>query len=153
MTDSRSAPLRSFTARTSRRAAKERQALEKHYGEQIRLFPLPCSGRLDPVHLLRALEEFADAAYLITCPEGACRYFEGNRRAEKRWNGQGRSSQCIGLEGSGSGSSSGQAKTPRRLAQLATEIIDRMYLHGPSPALKGPPWVKWCPHLEQGETL
>ena len=61
----------------------ERQALEKEYGRNIRLFPIPCSGRLEPFHLLRALEEFADAAYLITCPEGACRYFEGNKRAKK----------------------------------------------------------------------
>ena len=62
----------------------ERQALEKKYGRQIRLFPLPCGGRFEPVQVLRALEAFADAAYVITCPEGACRYFEGNLRAKKR---------------------------------------------------------------------
>jgi len=32
---------------------------------------------------LKALEKFADAAFIITCPEGACRYFEGNHRANR----------------------------------------------------------------------
>ena len=63
---------------------QDRQALEKKYGESIRFFPLPCSGRLEPLHMMKALEEFADAAYVVTCPEGACRYFEGNRRAKRR---------------------------------------------------------------------
>ena len=62
----------------------ERQELEKKYGQTLRLFPMPCSGRIDSLHLLRALEEFADAVYVVTCPEGACRYFEGNIRAKKR---------------------------------------------------------------------
>ena len=63
---------------------QERQTLEREYGGSLRLFPLPCGGRLEPLHLMRALEEYADAAYLVACPEGACRYFEGNRRAGKR---------------------------------------------------------------------
>ena len=37
---------------------KERQDLEKKFGKSIRLFPIPCSGRLDSIHLLKALEEF-----------------------------------------------------------------------------------------------
>ncbi|MBW2000135.1 MAG: hydrogenase iron-sulfur subunit [Deltaproteobacteria bacterium] len=63
---------------------EHRQSLERTYGASLRLFPMPCSGRVEPLHFLKALEEFADAAYVITCPEGACRYFEGNTRARKR---------------------------------------------------------------------
>jgi coenzyme F420-reducing hydrogenase delta subunit len=61
-----------------------RRALEKELGERIRFFPLPCSGRIDPLHLMRALESGADKVYLITCPEGTCCYREGNLRAQKR---------------------------------------------------------------------
>jgi coenzyme F420-reducing hydrogenase delta subunit len=61
-----------------------RRALEKELGERIRFFPLPCSGRIDPLHLMRALESGADKVYLVTCPEGACHYREGNMRAKKR---------------------------------------------------------------------
>ena len=75
-----------------------RQSLEKRYGKSIRLFPMPCSGRIDVVHLLRALEEFADAVYVITCPEGACRYLEGNKRIKKRIERAKSIIDSIGLE-------------------------------------------------------
>jgi F420-non-reducing hydrogenase iron-sulfur subunit len=61
-----------------------RRPLEKELGPRIRFFPVPCSGRLEPLHLLRALEAGADKVYVVTCPEGACRYQEGNIRAKKR---------------------------------------------------------------------
>jgi coenzyme F420-reducing hydrogenase delta subunit len=61
-----------------------RRALEKEYGGAIRFFPLPCSGRIEAQHLLKAIEAGAEKVYLVTCPEGACRYCEGNVRAKKR---------------------------------------------------------------------
>ena len=61
-----------------------RRVLERESGSRIKFFPLPCSGRIEPLHLLRALETGADKVYLIVCPEGACRYREGNFRARKR---------------------------------------------------------------------
>jgi F420-non-reducing hydrogenase iron-sulfur subunit len=61
-----------------------RRSLEKELGPRIRFFPLPCSGRIEPLHLMRALESGADKVYVVTCPEGACRYREGNVRAKKR---------------------------------------------------------------------
>jgi coenzyme F420-reducing hydrogenase delta subunit len=61
-----------------------RRSLEKELGPRIRFFPLPCSGRIESLHLLRALENGADRVYLITCPQGACRHQEGNTRARKR---------------------------------------------------------------------
>jgi coenzyme F420-reducing hydrogenase delta subunit len=61
-----------------------RRSLEKELGPRIRFFPLPCSGRVESLHLLRALETGADKVYVITCPEGACRHQEGNTRARKR---------------------------------------------------------------------
>ncbi len=75
-----------------------RQSLEDRYGKSIRLFPMPCSGRIDVVHLLRALEEFADAVYVITCHEGACRYLEGNKRVKKRLETARSIIEGIGLE-------------------------------------------------------
>jgi coenzyme F420-reducing hydrogenase delta subunit len=61
-----------------------RRSLEKELGGRIRFFPLPCSGRIESLHLLRALENGADKVYIITCPEGSCRHQEGNARARKR---------------------------------------------------------------------
>jgi F420-non-reducing hydrogenase iron-sulfur subunit len=61
-----------------------RRLIEKEFGQRIKFFPLPCSGRIEPLHFLRAFEAGADLVYLITCPEKACRYQQGNTRAKKR---------------------------------------------------------------------
>lgn len=61
-----------------------RRVIEKELGSRIRFYPLPCSGRIDPLQLLRAIEAGADMVYLVTCGEGMCRYREGNIRAWKR---------------------------------------------------------------------
>ena len=45
---------------------------------------LPCSSMVKDVYLLRAFEAGADAVVVLVCPEGQCRYLEGNIRAKKR---------------------------------------------------------------------
>ena len=45
---------------------------------------LPCSGRLQPAHLLKAFEAGADAVCVITCAGGDCLYLEGGLRLERR---------------------------------------------------------------------
>ncbi len=112
---------------------QERLAIEKEYGKNIRLFPIPCSGRLEPIHLLKALEEFADMAYVITCPEGECRYFEGNRRAKKRVERTRAIITDIGLEAERVGIIVGSKDNPKSLVQLAREILESTYKLGPSP--------------------
>jgi len=75
-----------------------RRVLEKELGRRIRFFPLPCSGRIEALHLMRALEAGADKVYLVTCPIGACRYQEGNLRARKRLEFAKKLIQEVGLE-------------------------------------------------------
>lgn len=137
MIDSKSPILALFYCQnTPGSTKKERQALEEKYGASLRLFPIPCSGRLDPLHLLRALEEFADNAYLITCPEGACRYFEGNRRAKKRVQRTQQIIAGIGLEKERVGLIVRSKEDQRPLAELAEELLDLTSKLGPSPVHK-----------------
>jgi F420-non-reducing hydrogenase iron-sulfur subunit len=75
-----------------------RRILEKELGSRIRFFPLPCSGRIEALHLMRALEAGADKVFLVTCPIGACRYQEGNLRARKRPEFAQKLIEEIGLE-------------------------------------------------------
>ena len=116
---------------------EERQALEKEYGARLRLFPLPCSGRLEAVHLLRALEEFADTAYLITCPEGACRYFEGNRRAIKRVERTKALIGSIGLEPERIGIIVGSKEKTKTLSEHLKGLMNTASSLGCSPVFKG----------------
>ena len=114
---------------------QDRKILEKKYGKCIRFFPIPCSGRLESLHLLRALEDFADAAYVITCPEGACRYFEGNQRAIKRVERTRSIIASIGLEEERVGIVTTLKEKPRSLDRLAGEILGRVSQLRPSPVL------------------
>lgn len=51
---------------------------------EINFVKLPCSSMVKDVFLLRAFEAGADAVIVLVCPEGACRYVEGNLRAKRR---------------------------------------------------------------------
>jgi F420-non-reducing hydrogenase iron-sulfur subunit len=51
---------------------------------EIQSVKLPCSSLTREVVLLRAFESGADAVMLLVCPEGACRYLQGNLRTAKR---------------------------------------------------------------------
>ena len=51
---------------------------------EIKYAKMPCSSMTKDVYLLRAFEAGADAVILLVCPEGSCRYTDGNIRAKKR---------------------------------------------------------------------
>ena len=110
-----------------------RRDLEKKYGPSIRFFPVVCSGRMDMIHLLKALEDFADAAYIVTCPEGACRYFEGNLRAKKRVERAKSIIESIGLEKERIDIKVGSIKDPKTLAAQVSDIVEETSTLSPSP--------------------
>ena len=53
-------------------------------GSPLHEIALPCTGKLQPEHLLKAFEAGADAVCVVTCAQGDCHYLEGSQRAEKR---------------------------------------------------------------------
>lgn len=110
-----------------------RRALEKELAGQIRFYPLPCSGRIDPLHLMRALESGSDMVYLATCPEGACRYREGNIRARKRVAYTQGLIEEIGLERDRLEVIVTSAGSPVTIDALARELLAREARVGRSP--------------------
>ena len=115
---------------------EKRQELEKEYGKSLRLFPIPCSGRIESLHLLKALEDFADAVYLIACPEGACNYFEGNKRAIKRIETAKSLIESIGLEKERIEIILGLKQELKSLAAHTSELFEQAKKLGPSPVHK-----------------
>ena len=130
-------------------AEQDRRCLEHRFGESLRLYPLPCSGRLEPSHLGRALEEFADAAFVITCPKGECRYFEGNLRAGKRVQHVQNIIESIGLKGERVGFVMNSKEDPKPLGVLAEGIMAEIARLGHSPVLH--PQPPWADTKEKGE--
>ncbi|MBF0549314.1 MAG: hydrogenase iron-sulfur subunit [Deltaproteobacteria bacterium] len=117
---------------------ENKRTLESQVGPRVRLFPIPCSGRLEPLFLLRALEGGADAACLFVCPEGACRYFEGNRRASKRVAYTKKMLKEIGLEEDRvfiTFMSANEKRPPKKMILDALVAAEKL---GPSPLNKAP---------------
>ena len=54
------------------------------YPTSIKIIRVPCTGKVDTLHILRAFEKGADGVYVVGCREGDCHYNSGNFRARKR---------------------------------------------------------------------
>ncbi|MBW2568201.1 MAG: hydrogenase iron-sulfur subunit [Deltaproteobacteria bacterium] len=54
------------------------------YPANIKIILVPCSGRVDPLYMLRALEDGADGVCVTGCMEGDCHFLTGNIKAKKR---------------------------------------------------------------------
>jgi coenzyme F420-reducing hydrogenase delta subunit len=54
------------------------------YPPNVKIVLVPCSGRVDPIYLLRALQDGADGVYVTGCMEGDCHFITGNLKAKKR---------------------------------------------------------------------
>ena len=50
----------------------------------VRIVRVMCSGRVDPVLVLKAFKEGADGVLILGCHPGDCHYVEGNYKAARR---------------------------------------------------------------------
>jgi coenzyme F420-reducing hydrogenase delta subunit len=82
---------------------------------------------------MRALESGADKVYVVTCPEGACHYREGNVRAKKRIAYTQGLIEEIGLERERLELIVTSAGNPVTVDELARELLAREASIGPSP--------------------
>ena len=55
------------------------------YPHNVRIIRGPCSGRINPVFLLRALQNGADAVLVSGCHPGDCHYLRGNLLARRKF--------------------------------------------------------------------
>jgi coenzyme F420-reducing hydrogenase delta subunit len=55
------------------------------YPPNIRIVRVPCSGRVDPLFVLRALRDGADGVLVLGCHPGDCHYSDGNYHARRRF--------------------------------------------------------------------
>lgn len=55
------------------------------YPHNIRIIRLPCSGRINPLYIIKALTEGADGIMVSGCHPGDCHYLTGNMYARRRF--------------------------------------------------------------------
>ena len=55
-----------------------------NYPPNVKIVRVPCSGKVDAIHIMKAFEKGADGVYIVGCMEGSCQFIRGNIRARKR---------------------------------------------------------------------
>jgi len=55
------------------------------YEPHVRIVKLPCTGRVDPLFLVKAFEQGADGVLVSGCHPGDCHYVSGNLLARRRF--------------------------------------------------------------------
>jgi coenzyme F420-reducing hydrogenase delta subunit len=116
---------------------------------------VPCTGKLQPEHFLKAFEAGADMVCVIACEDANCHYLEGSKRVHRRFDyvrGMlnelglgGERLQLFHLPGSakedmalGSGCAQPNGaplkeKIAARLAEISAEIATKLSVLGSSP--------------------
>jgi F420-non-reducing hydrogenase iron-sulfur subunit len=69
-----------------------------NYPADIRLLRVPCSGRVNPQFVLRALQDGCDGVLVCGCHPGDCHYVSGNFYAKRRMMIFKRLLEYVGLE-------------------------------------------------------
>ena len=67
------------------------------YPANVKIIQVPCSGRIDMLHLLRAIEDGADGVYVAGCLEGECHFIEGNLKTKKKVGAVQKTLAAIGI--------------------------------------------------------
>lgn len=95
---------------------------------------MPCSSMTREVFLLRAFEAGADAVVVMVCPEGDCRYMEGNIRAGKRVARVKKILDEIGLDGKRLNIYPVPEKDPNTIDRIINQTVSDLAGLGPNPA-------------------
>jgi heterodisulfide reductase subunit C len=72
-----------FNCSWNLRAEADREAMT-NLPANVRVIPVPCSGRIDPTFVLAALEAGVDGVVVAGCEPGQCHYKQGTRIAQGR---------------------------------------------------------------------
>ncbi len=103
------------------------------YPPNIRIVRVPCSGKVDLIHILRAFEKGADGVCVLGCLEGDCHFDRGNLMARRRVEQAQEILNSIGIEGERVQMYNLSSSEGPRFAQYATEITEKIKELGPNP--------------------
>lgn len=103
------------------------------YPANVKIVRVPCSGKVDALHIVKAFEKGADGVYVAGCLEGDCHFKNGNVRAARRVEYAGRFLEEIGIEPERLEMVYMSAGMGYRFAQVATEITEKIRKLGPNP--------------------
>ncbi len=101
------------------------------YPANIRIIRVPCSGRVDPLFIVKCFEEGADAVLVAGCHPGDCHYNEGNYYGRRRFALLRELLDYMGIDKERFRIEWVSASEGKRFAKIVSEFTDEMAKLGP----------------------
>lgn len=117
-------------------AAEMAKRLNLKMPECLELVPVPCSGRIETLHLLKALEDGANGVVVFACHEENCRYLKGNVRLKGRVEYARQILAKIGLQQERLEIFRLATNSGVKFAEILTQKADQLGQLGPNPGKK-----------------
>ena len=111
-------------------------SMRLEYPPNVKVIQLPCSGRVDTLHLLRAIEEGADGVYVAGCLEGECHFVEGNLKTRRKVDAVKKALAAAGVEPERVAMFNLSSAMGPRFAEIAAEMTARIRALGPTPVVR-----------------
>ncbi len=118
-------------------AADMAGSMRLSYPPNVRIVRVPCSGKVDAIHMMKALEKGADGVLVAGCLEGDCHFKTGNTKAAKRVIFVQKQLEEIGIEPERLSMVTMSAGMGMRFAQIANEFTEQIRKLGPNPVSAG----------------
>jgi len=108
----------------------------KKYPANIRIIKVPCSGRVDPLFILKALRMGFDGVLVSGCHPGDCHYQTGNYRSRRRTAITKKFLEYMGVEPERVQASWVSASEGEKWAQVVTAVTKELKKAGPNELFK-----------------
>ncbi len=106
------------------------------YGPNVRIVRVPCSARVNPQFILKALQNGVDGVLVSGCHPGDCHYISGNLVARRKFALTKKFLEFIGVEPERVQFSWVSASEGRRFSDLMNRVIADVRRVGPAKGLK-----------------
>ena len=107
------------------------------YPTNVKIMRIPCTGKVDALYLLKALEDGVDGVYVAGCEVGDCHFLVGNIRARKRVGYVKSILKDLGINPGRVEMYNMSAADGPRFVDVAREFTARIKALGPSPIKTG----------------
>lgn len=104
------------------------------YPSNIRILRVPCSGRVDPMIIVKCFQEGADAVLVAGCHPGDCHYNEGNYYGRRRFALLKELLDFMGVERERFRVEWVSASEGKRFSKIVTDFTNEMTKMGPRKA-------------------
>jgi len=102
------------------------------YPPNVRIIRVPCTGRINPFYIVKALQEGADGVLVSGCHPGECHYISGNLVARRKFAVLKSFLNYIGMEGDRSMFTWVSASEGDRFAQTIKGVTAKVQALGPA---------------------